>query len=242
MSLNDICCYIPAWFGVIASILVGMIAYECTLQCNTRQSIVGVVLELIQRNKANTTNNNNDNNNLAQLQNQQSKRKLIKGDTGDSSAGTSMDQNGSASDETDGDTTFLNLSSPSTECGIAAMGIMGMVPAHLTRSIGGGFDNESVAMSAMCLTFYFWVRSLRANDEKSYLYGIATGVAYFYVSLLDCIIYFTSILNGPLTTIINNNEDGSKLGWVCFCPQYDWITCYCFGAARALFNQSLFIV
>ncbi len=35
MSLNDICCYIPAWFGVIASTLTGLITYECTIPTNT---------------------------------------------------------------------------------------------------------------------------------------------------------------------------------------------------------------
>ena len=55
---------------------------------------------------------------------------------------------------------------------------------QLTRSVGGGFDNESVAMSALCLTFYFWVRSLRSGDKYSYLYGILTGLSYFYVSVV----------------------------------------------------------
>merc|ERR1712185_763939 len=32
------------------------------------------------------------------------------------------------------------------------------VPAHIMRSVAGGFDNESVAISAMLLTFALWVR------------------------------------------------------------------------------------
>lgn len=31
MSINDICCYVPVWFGVIASAFTGLIAYECAL-------------------------------------------------------------------------------------------------------------------------------------------------------------------------------------------------------------------
>jgi hypothetical protein len=35
------------------------------------------------------------------------------------------------------------------------------VPAHLMRSVAGGFDNESIAISAIVATFYLWARSLR---------------------------------------------------------------------------------
>jgi dolichyl-diphosphooligosaccharide--protein glycosyltransferase len=73
------------------------------------------------------------------------------------------------------------LYSPATECGIATMGIMAVVPAHLMRSIGGGYDNEAIAMTAMCTTFYIWTRALRADDPYSYYYGILTGIAYFYM-------------------------------------------------------------
>ena len=53
---------------------------------------------------------------------------------------------------------------------------MGMIPAHMMRSVGGGFDNESVVMSTMCLTFYFHVRSLR--NQKSWFFGLLAGIAY----------------------------------------------------------------
>ena len=39
--------------------------------------------------------------------------------------------------------------------------VMAIVPAHLQRSVGGGFDNESVAMPALCATFAFWCRAMR---------------------------------------------------------------------------------
>eukprot|EP00041_Stephanoeca_diplocostata_P023591 m.581977 g.581977 ORF g.581977 m.581977 type:complete len:803 (-) comp22335_c0_seq3:178-2586(-) len=96
MSLNDVCCYIPAWFGVVASAVVGMLAWETTGSKNA--------------------------------------------------------------------------------AAIATM-IMAIIPAHIMRSVGGGYDNESIAMTCMVTTFYFWVRSLR--DDKSWYYAIATGIAYF---------------------------------------------------------------
>ena len=83
MSLNDVCCYVPAWFGVLATAFLGLLCYECT---------------------------------------------------------------GSA------------------DAGALSALVMAVVPAHIMRSVGGGYDNESIAMTAMCATFYFWARSLRGNS------------------------------------------------------------------------------
>lgn len=138
MSLNDVCCYIPAWFGVIATFLVGCIAYEASLPVNTGGNIFGVVYDALQGRYA--------------------------------------------SDEsmmTNGKSRMLGLSSPAVECAIFAMAFMGVVPAHLMRSVGGGYDNESVAVTAMTLTFFLWMRSLRNGEKYSYLFGALAGVAYF---------------------------------------------------------------
>ena len=201
MSLNDICCYIPAWFGVIASILVGLIAYECTLECNTKQSIVGVLADLIQSNvRGDRYRDDIGGGGKLYYPHYQQRKKMSKNRLSNKVNIVSSDDRDSTIgvDNTD-ENLFLNLSSPSTECAIVAMGLMAIVPAHLTRSVGGGFDNESIAISAMCLTFYFWIRSLRADDERSHLYGIATGIAYFYVSSLLVMDLVFSIIERILT-------------------------------------------
>jgi len=105
MSLNDVCCYIPAWFGVSATVFLGLLARECS---------------------------------------------------------------GS-----------LSVSA------FAAL-IMSIVPAHIMRSVGGGYDNESIAMTAMCATFFFWCRSLRSTEDNkptasTYFYGALCGLAYIYM-------------------------------------------------------------
>ena len=131
MSLNDICCYMPAWFGVSASMLTGLLAYECSLPQNSNGSVLSFITDILR-----------------------------------------------------GEITTESVSKSSIRSavvGVCAMAVMSMIPAHMMRSIGGGYDNESVAITAMTLTFWLWCRSLRANDEKSYLFGIATGVAYFYM-------------------------------------------------------------
>mmetsp|Transcript_32313 Transcript_32313/g.58405 ORF Transcript_32313/g.58405 Transcript_32313/m.58405 type:complete len:963 (+) Transcript_32313:135-3023(+) len=140
MSLNDVCCYIPAWFGVIATFLVGCITYETSLPENSGGTIFGVVYD------------------------------ALRGKYGSEKSMTG----GSRS-------RVFGFSSPAVECAMFSMGFMAVVPAHLMRSVGGGYDNESVAVTAMTLTFFLWIRSLRNNEQYSWMFGLLAGVAYFYM-------------------------------------------------------------
>jgi dolichyl-diphosphooligosaccharide--protein glycosyltransferase len=145
MSLNDICCYMPAWFGVIASFLVGCIAYEASLDGNSR-TIFSVVFDALAGRYT------------------EDKKLSVEKPTGYYKLSK-----------------LIGLPSPAVECAVFAMGFMAVVPAHLMRSVGGGYDNESVAVTAMSLTFFLWMRSLRSNEKYSYFFGILAGVAYFYM-------------------------------------------------------------
>lgn len=96
MSLNDVCVFVPVWFGVLATVFLCLLAYECT---------------------------------------------------------------------------------NSATAAVTAAAIFAVIPAHIMRSVGGGYDNESVAMTAMMSTFFFWCRSLRT--DSSWWIGAVAGVAYF---------------------------------------------------------------
>ena len=73
--------------------------------------------------------------------------------------------------------------------GMVAGLIMSVVPAHVMRCHGGGYDNESIAISAMCMTFWCWCRALRPDPTKkdgehtadSIKWGILAGFAYIYM-------------------------------------------------------------
>ncbi|KAL3942167.1 MAG: hypothetical protein SGBAC_003592 [Bacillariaceae sp.] len=134
-SLNDICCYMPAWFGAIASVFTGMLAYECALPGNSSSNLLQWLIDLVKGKRTE----------LAGV-----KRPMA-----------------------------LGFMSPAVECGVFSMGMMAIVPAHLMRSVGGGYDNESIAVSAMVITFYCWVRSLR-NDQSAW-WGALSALAYFYM-------------------------------------------------------------
>ena len=72
--------------------------------------------------------------------------------------------------------------------GALASLIMAIVPAHLMRSVGGGYDNESIAMTAMCATFYFWCRSVRGISpySMSWLFGVRSF--FFCCSCFCCFV------------------------------------------------------
>lgn len=57
--------------------------------------------------------------------------------------------------------------------------IMAVIPAHMMRSVGGGYDNECIAMSAIIATFFFWIRSLRTHN--SWVFGVLAGLSYGYM-------------------------------------------------------------
>ena len=98
MSLNDVCVFVPAWFGPITTLFVFGMAYEASF---------------------------------------------------------------------------------SSTAALGAAFFMSVTPAHLMRSVAGGFDNEGIAVAAICGTFYFWMRSIRT--EGSWPWAFATAAMYIYM-------------------------------------------------------------
>eukprot|EP00927_Polykrikos_kofoidii_P068264 TRINITY_DN6361_c1_g1_i1.p1 TRINITY_DN6361_c1_g1~~TRINITY_DN6361_c1_g1_i1.p1 ORF type:complete len:828 (+),score=94.76 TRINITY_DN6361_c1_g1_i1:64-2547(+) len=99
MSLNDVCCMVPAWFGSLATLLIFFFTWE------------------------------------------------VSGSSG---------------------------------AGIVAAWIMAIIPAHIMRSVAGGFDNESVAVSAFLLAFWLWCRCVRT--PRSWPFAILAGFAYAFAA------------------------------------------------------------
>jgi len=117
MSLNDICCYMPAWFGSLTPLILGLWGYEASTS---------------------------------------------------SMSAVNYDQH------------------PHVEVGIFSLILMSVIPAGLMRTIGGAFDNECIAITAMTCTFYLWCKSLSTsgsfnNSYGCYFYGILSGISYGYM-------------------------------------------------------------
>jgi len=178
MSLNDICVYIPAWFGAIASIMTGLIAYECSLPLfdSKDDKPYDCIFENIP---------------LLSLV----YGKIVSPILAFAVKGVTMvfgSDLGLATKtilpEVYRERRIVDLSSPALECGLIAAAIMSVIPAHMMRSVGGGYDNESVANTSMTMTFFFWCRALRGGvDFKGWstiIWAFLASISYFYVRLV----------------------------------------------------------
>jgi len=156
-SINDICCFVPAWFGSIATIGTALLTYECSADAASFTSGLaqipiinviyrGLVVPLVTY--------------------------LVKGLEKVTGSMWGLHHPG------------IVRQTPAIECAFFAAAIMSIVPAHLMRSVGGGYDNESVATTAMVFTFWAWTRSLRetTNLWTSTFWGVVTGLCYFYMA------------------------------------------------------------
>jgi len=154
-SINDICCFVPAWFGVLATLATSALCYTCVrsvaqteksrsiltdipIVSTITKSVVVPILGFI--------------------------RGMLKKFTG----------------STWGIATLQNP--PALESAVFTAFIMSIVPAHLLRSVAGGYDNESVATFAMELTFWTWTLTMSASSLlQASIFGVISGLCYFYM-------------------------------------------------------------
>lgn len=155
-SINDICCFVPAWFGVLATLATSALCYTCVSSIAHSPSssksilmdipIISSITKMV----------------LVPILN--SIVKLLKQITG----------------STWGIATLKNP--PALESAVFTAFIMSIVPAHLLRSVGGGYDNESVATFAMEMTFWTWTLTLSATSLlQATIMGVVSGICYFYM-------------------------------------------------------------
>ena len=96
--------------------------------------------------------------------------------------------------------------SRSANAAILAAAFMAIIPSHLMRSVAGGYDNESVAVAAICSTFYLWIRSQRSTS--SWPFAILSGLSYFYmVSAWGGYVFVLNMVavHAALLTVLNFN-------------------------------------
>jgi dolichyl-diphosphooligosaccharide--protein glycosyltransferase len=162
-SINDICCFVPTWFGVMATLAVGWLTWECTAANTSSKeenmryfnSILNQVpfIEQVYQ--------------VLVLPIVSFLLRMLQKVTG-STWGL--------------ETRPVHRLTPAA-CAVAAAAIMSIIPGHISRSVGGGYDNESIAMTAMVTTFACWTRSLRHGGSNTHatVWGVLTGLAYFYM-------------------------------------------------------------
>lgn len=65
-----------------------------------------------------------------------------------------------------------------TNTSLLAAAFVGLVPSYISRSVGGSYDNEAVAIFALIFTFYLWVKSVNTG---SLLVSACCALSYFYM-------------------------------------------------------------
>eukprot|EP01083_Nonionella_stella_P051737 137379_1 len=66
----------------------------------------------------------------------------------------------------------------SSNAGLFAAFFVSLVPGYVSRSVAGSYDNEAVAIFAMILTFWLWVKSVNTG---SVFWATLCSMAYFYM-------------------------------------------------------------
>lgn len=62
--------------------------------------------------------------------------------------------------------------------GLLAACFIAIVPGYISRSVAGSYDNEGIAIFALQLTYYLWVRSVKTG---SIFWATATALSYLYM-------------------------------------------------------------
>jgi len=75
-----------------------------------------------------------------------------------------------------------------SSAGLLAAAFTAIVPSYISRSVGGSYDNEGVAIFALIFTFYLWVKAVHTGSMMwscfcalSYYYMVAAWGGYVFI-------------------------------------------------------------
>lgn len=66
----------------------------------------------------------------------------------------------------------------SAGAGLFAAAFIAIVPGYISRSVAGSYDNEGIAIFALQITYFFWVKSVKTG---SVFWAAITALSYFYM-------------------------------------------------------------
>jgi dolichyl-diphosphooligosaccharide--protein glycosyltransferase len=93
--------------------------------------------------------------------------------------------------------------------GLLAAAFTAIVPSYISRSVGGSYDNEGVAIFALIFVFYLWVKSVHTG---SLFYACLTALAYFYmVAAWGGYVFIINIIPIYTTLLILGGKYSSRL-------------------------------
>lgn len=100
----------------------------------------------------------------------------------------------------------LTKESWNSRAGIMAAFFAAIVPGYISRSVAGSYDNEAVAIFALILTFYLWVKSVKTGSlfwsglcALGYFYMVASWGGYIFIINLIPFHVLCLMLSGRFT-------------------------------------------
>lgn len=101
--------------------------------------------------------------------------------------------------------TYLLIKESTKRSSTALLGaaFIAIVPSYVSRSVGGSYDNEGVAIFALIFCFYLWVKSVNTGSlfwsalcALSYFYMVASWGGYIFIINIIPIYVLVMILAG----------------------------------------------
>jgi dolichyl-diphosphooligosaccharide--protein glycosyltransferase len=106
-------------------------------------------------------------------------------------------------------TYFLTKECWTSSAGVVAAAFVALTPGYISRSVAGSYDNEAVAIFAMLLTFYLWVKAVHTGS--AFWSGLC-ALGYFYmVAAWGGYIFITNIIPCHVLAIILFGKMNSKV-------------------------------
>uniref|UniRef100_A0AC35U0I3 Dolichyl-diphosphooligosaccharide--protein glycotransferase n=1 Tax=Rhabditophanes sp. KR3021 TaxID=114890 RepID=A0AC35U0I3_9BILA len=76
-------------------------------------------------------------------------------------------------------TYFLTKELWSPGAGLFAACFVAISPGYTSRSVAASYDNEGIAIFALQITFFFWIKSMKTG---SMFYGVLCALSYYYMT------------------------------------------------------------
>ena len=104
---------------------------------------------------------------------------------------------------------FLGTEVSNRRCGLLAAALLAIVPGYISRSVAGSFDNEGVAIFALLLTFFLFVRAVNTG---SLCWSCAAALGYFYmVSAWGGYVFIINLLPIYVLTLLGTGRYSPRL-------------------------------
>ncbi|XP_054708853.1 dolichyl-diphosphooligosaccharide--protein glycosyltransferase subunit STT3B-like [Uloborus diversus] len=106
-------------------------------------------------------------------------------------------------------TYFLTKELWNAAAGLFAACFIAIVPGYISRSVAGSYDNEGIAIFALMLTYYLWVKAVKTGaifwsllSALSYFYMVSAWGGYVFIINLIPLHVFVLILMGRFSNRI----------------------------------------